>query len=281
VDVCLFHGLSWEPHLVEQGSPHGADGVLVHHAVSCVPCGCTHHLLPCFPHATLHLLPEAGATEEQRREAGRCRAVVGAPGLPEPRQESTGLGHQACSGRIVLDGAPHADRDRSTWACWGVAGTGPEAGSIAVVTPPWTSRRHGGAPETHAVARWATVAGRPRHRHPCRHRTHTLRHKQGPSTHLTSACHHLSRCGDHDPMCDPASMRALPDVVCQAVNTHRCSGGWHRGPPTQAGGSRPRARARCRSVRCCSRRRYAPAHAGCPRLPAVCWSPLPSSPAGS
>lgn len=28
------------------------------------------------------------------------------------------------------------------------------------------------------------------------------------------------------------------------------------------------------------RRRYAPARAGCPRLPAVYWSPLPSSPAG-
>jgi len=48
---------------------------------------------------------------------------------------------------------------------------GPEARSTAVVTPPWTSRRHGGAPETYAVARWATAAGRPRHRHPCRHRT--------------------------------------------------------------------------------------------------------------
>jgi hypothetical protein len=142
--------------------------------------------------------------------------VLGAPGLPEPRQEGTGLGHQACSGRIVLDDAQHADRDRPTCACWGVAGTGPEAGSTAVVTPPWTSRRHGGAPETHAVARWAAAAGRPRHRHPCRHRTHTLRRTQGPSTHLTSACPHLSRCGDHDPMRDPARMSALPDVVCHA-----------------------------------------------------------------
>src|SRR6266567_8038359 len=42
-DCHLFHGLSWEPPLVEQGSPHGADGVLVHRDVSCVPC-CAH---PC------------------------------------------------------------------------------------------------------------------------------------------------------------------------------------------------------------------------------------------
>src|SRR5439155_15952347 len=136
----LFHGLSREPHLVAQASPHGADIVLVHRDVPCVPCceplcrvhqqgssqtrtpshvsasssgtsqvpgwiatltngfctrcsphlwamgvaplaasvstireptgssdaaitcGGTPHLVPCFPHATLHLLPEAGAT---------------------------------------------------------------------------------------------------------------------------------------------------------------------------------------------------------------------------
>src|SRR2546430_7273311 len=34
----LFHGLSRETHLVEQASPHGADSVLVHCDVPCVPC---------------------------------------------------------------------------------------------------------------------------------------------------------------------------------------------------------------------------------------------------
>ncbi len=43
VDCHLFHGLSSEPHLVEQVSPRGTDGVLVHRDVSCNPC-CEH---PC------------------------------------------------------------------------------------------------------------------------------------------------------------------------------------------------------------------------------------------
>ena|SRR5438132_9484770 len=101
-----------------------------------ITCGGTPHLLPFFPNATLHLLPEAGATQEQRREAGRCSALLGAPGLPEHRPEGTGLGHHAFSGCIVLDSTQHADRDRPTCACWGVEGTGPEAGPAVVVTPP-------------------------------------------------------------------------------------------------------------------------------------------------
>ncbi len=163
-----------------------------------------------------------------QRRVGRSRSSRAPPGGHGPRPPCLQRPHRP-------RGAQHADRDRPTWACWGAEGTGPEAGPAAVVTPPWTSRRHGGAPETHAVARWATAAGRLRHRHPCRHRTHTLRRKQGPSTHLTRACSHVSRCGDHDPMRVPARMIALPDVVCQAVNTHGCSGGWHHGPPTRAG----------------------------------------------
>jgi hypothetical protein len=121
---------------------------------------------------------EAGGRQVPRR-GGRSRSSRAPPGGHGPRP----LDHQACSGCIVLAGVQHADRDRPTSACWGVPGTGPEAGSTAVVTSPWTSRRHGGAPETHAVARWAAAAGRPRHRHPCHHRTrYATRKAQAPTS---------------------------------------------------------------------------------------------------
>src|SRR5882724_9040329 len=83
-----------------------------------ITCGFTHHLFTFFPNATLHRLPEAGATQDRRLEAVRCSALLGAPGLPERRLEGQGLGHHAFSGVIVLDGAHHADRDRPTWECW-------------------------------------------------------------------------------------------------------------------------------------------------------------------
>ena len=209
-----------------------------------ITCGCTHRLLPCFPHATLHLLPEAGATQEQRREAGRCSAVLGAPGLPEHRQEGTGLGHHAFSSRIVLDGAQHADRDRPTWACWGVEGTGPKPGPAAVVTPPWTRRRHGGAPETHAGARWA-------------------QRQDASGTGIRVVIARTRYAASKVPA--PTSPEHVP---------HRAV--WR--PRPHARPSQDESAAGCRLP---GRRRYAPAHEGCPRLPAVCWSPLPSSPAGS